>query len=427
MKDKKIQEKEKINMQLLNKKKQKLKENGITLIALVVTIIILLILAGVTLNMALSGDGLFSRARNAADKYKKAQEDEQKLISEIGKEMNSEYVGAYVIGYEPTKKTEENPFKIESSKTGVSKSDTEDLQYTTIDNIDEDGTQKFTTDAKIKWRIWDYDGTILRIILETPTKQKLTLKGAIGYNNGVNLINEICRQCYGEFGVDEKMKQGISVANLRRSDIQKVSTYDYTKYEEKENLSTEGEDNTLKFGETKIYTENLMFPKIWGDNDRNWSYKYEDEKYDGEDKECLIWEKEIEMNNKAESEKATEKLETKGSYYNHTYKISEFINQKYFDLIFSMENLDDDEFKDYYLAGRSVNFGNNFAQFCLNKVEPYGEKNKVAGYDYFRSYENNGNNRVGYCRLRPIVSINLKTSGYSLRKEGEKYSLSKDE
>ena len=59
MKDSKIQE----------KKKQKLKEKGITLIALVVTIIILLILAGVTLNMALSESGLFSRARQAADEY----------------------------------------------------------------------------------------------------------------------------------------------------------------------------------------------------------------------------------------------------------------------------------------------------------------------------------------------------------------------
>ena len=86
MKVKEIQEKDKINLKLQNKKKvQKLKEKGITLIALVVTIIILLILVGVTLNMAMSGDGLFSRARNAADKYKKAQEDEENIIDEISK------------------------------------------------------------------------------------------------------------------------------------------------------------------------------------------------------------------------------------------------------------------------------------------------------------------------------------------------------
>ena len=70
MKGKKIQEKEKMNLKIQNKKKvQKLKEEGITLIALVVTIIILLILVGVTLNMALSGDGLLAKARQAADEY----------------------------------------------------------------------------------------------------------------------------------------------------------------------------------------------------------------------------------------------------------------------------------------------------------------------------------------------------------------------
>ncbi len=77
MKCKKIQERKKINLKLQNKEKvQKLKEKGITLIALVVTIIILLILAGVTLNMALSGDGLFSKAKLAANKYNVASEQE---------------------------------------------------------------------------------------------------------------------------------------------------------------------------------------------------------------------------------------------------------------------------------------------------------------------------------------------------------------
>ena len=64
-------------------KKKSLKERGITLIALVVTIIILLILAGVTLNMALSQNGLFSKTQEAADKYKQAQEDEEIEVEKI--------------------------------------------------------------------------------------------------------------------------------------------------------------------------------------------------------------------------------------------------------------------------------------------------------------------------------------------------------
>ncbi len=57
-------------------KKQKLQERGITLIALVVTIIILLILTGVTLNIALSDGGLFSKTREAAKKYQTESERE---------------------------------------------------------------------------------------------------------------------------------------------------------------------------------------------------------------------------------------------------------------------------------------------------------------------------------------------------------------
>ena len=146
MKCKKLQEQKNVNLQLKNKKKQNLKEKGITLIALVVTIIILLILAGVTLNMAMSGDGLFSRARNAADKYKKAQEDEQDLISEIGKEMNSEYVGAYVEGYEPT----EGTYIIEGNISGLGESNLDSKgNEINNENLKQSGVQTFTTENEI--------------------------------------------------------------------------------------------------------------------------------------------------------------------------------------------------------------------------------------------------------------------------------------
>ena len=67
------------------------KERGITLVALVVTIIILLILAGVSIAMV-SGDGLFSRSRNAVNAYKNSADNEalqlnvyeQYMVNEIG-------------------------------------------------------------------------------------------------------------------------------------------------------------------------------------------------------------------------------------------------------------------------------------------------------------------------------------------------------
>ena len=64
-------------------KRRKLQERGITLVALVVTIIILLILAGVTLNLALGEGGIFARAKNTADRYQAAQANEQEQLSDL--------------------------------------------------------------------------------------------------------------------------------------------------------------------------------------------------------------------------------------------------------------------------------------------------------------------------------------------------------
>ena len=43
------------------------KENGVTLVALVITIIVLLILAGVTVSMVLGDDGILSQAEEAGE------------------------------------------------------------------------------------------------------------------------------------------------------------------------------------------------------------------------------------------------------------------------------------------------------------------------------------------------------------------------
>ena len=63
--------------------KIKKKEVGITLIALVITVIVLLILAGVTIA-ALSGDnGILTRAKEAKEKTEQAQDNESKILSNM--------------------------------------------------------------------------------------------------------------------------------------------------------------------------------------------------------------------------------------------------------------------------------------------------------------------------------------------------------
>ena len=63
------------------------KEKGITLVALVITIIILLILAGISIS-ALTQTGVFSRAKQAEQKSKEAQEQENAFLGDYENELN---------------------------------------------------------------------------------------------------------------------------------------------------------------------------------------------------------------------------------------------------------------------------------------------------------------------------------------------------
>ncbi len=57
--------------------------HAITLISLVITIVILIILAGVAVNLSLGENGLFRRAKEARDKYLTAEEKEQQQLNEL--------------------------------------------------------------------------------------------------------------------------------------------------------------------------------------------------------------------------------------------------------------------------------------------------------------------------------------------------------
>ena len=71
------------------KKKTSTREKGITLIALIVTIIVLLILAGVTSNLAVNNQGIKKKKKTATRAYKNASENEQTELNEIDKEIES--------------------------------------------------------------------------------------------------------------------------------------------------------------------------------------------------------------------------------------------------------------------------------------------------------------------------------------------------
>ena len=67
---------------------QNKQERGITLIALVVTIVVLLILAGISLNLVLGENGIITRAQQAEKQYQEAKVNEESGLNSISSEMN---------------------------------------------------------------------------------------------------------------------------------------------------------------------------------------------------------------------------------------------------------------------------------------------------------------------------------------------------
>ena len=65
------------------------KERGITLIALIVTIIVLLILAGVTISLAIKDQGIFTKAKTAGNAYINAQTTEQTGLNTADQDMQN--------------------------------------------------------------------------------------------------------------------------------------------------------------------------------------------------------------------------------------------------------------------------------------------------------------------------------------------------
>ena len=62
-------------------------EKGITLIALIVTIVIMLILAGVTIKLAIDDNGVIDNAKEAKDQYEQAQANEDSGLNDLSSEM----------------------------------------------------------------------------------------------------------------------------------------------------------------------------------------------------------------------------------------------------------------------------------------------------------------------------------------------------
>ena len=188
-------------------KRKKDKQAGITLIALVITVVVMLILAGVAIAAVVDGDGLFSKTRQAAEIYENATEEEgdriQSMINQIDEYLgNAEevetlveafkagkiHVGDYITNYNDKITNKSKTVNLEENETGVS------------------GTQTYTFDTNTTWRILglNEDGNQLVITTGSPIRKDgedpfLHLASGEGYYytndeyTDDNILDRICK------------------------------------------------------------------------------------------------------------------------------------------------------------------------------------------------------------------------------------------
>ena len=209
--------------------------SGITLVALVVTIVVLLILAGVTITALLGDDGIIKKAQNAADGTNLAVQDELIGMNSLTDKMNSILNGNGGGGTTPG--GDETPQIPEGLETGsevtytpttrepyhwdaeyATPYETTSSDYTTYD-IELNNTGDFKI-ADWKWKVLSIDETTgqVELIASAPTTGTVRLHGAQGYNNAVKLLNDACDRLYGD---DTK---GIEGRSVDIDDIEKYMT-----------------------------------------------------------------------------------------------------------------------------------------------------------------------------------------------------------
>lgn len=126
-----------------------IKNSAITMVSLIITIIILIILAGISISLIIGENGLITRAKEAKQKTQLAKEEEQKALNSIYDEINS-IEGSESIN--PIVKLEEYKKKIAQAitneKVETSKDDSTEIMVENIDKILEARTSDATATAE---------------------------------------------------------------------------------------------------------------------------------------------------------------------------------------------------------------------------------------------------------------------------------------
>ena len=124
-------------------------KRGITLVSLVVTIIVLLILAGITINLTIGEDGIIKRAQEAGKNYIDAAENEKVQLGQFTNEMNNIIGGSTNNGRTPyNSEFRKNVVEaIKNAGVATTESDTDETIIVNIGKILKEKTKDATATA----------------------------------------------------------------------------------------------------------------------------------------------------------------------------------------------------------------------------------------------------------------------------------------
>ena len=379
---------------------QKEAQKGITLIALVITIIVLLILAGVSIAMLTGQNGILTQANNAKNETELASAKEKVELAVIGA-ISQTRDGTLKVGnlrtelanyggtiegeaFPVTATVDGKSFTVDDkgnvelagekqpvTREGIEVGDY--VSYTpdtaTEKTYDADKLKKggYTSTQTVKkedlnWRVLrkNDDGSI--DLIGDATGNSVYFSGSLGYNNGVYLLNDICKELYSN------STHHITARSVNLEDMEKWLT-------DSGKTARASYSNAVKYGETKEYKgSNSYTPDIYGKT---------------EDESANYYSEPTTNTYTPASGTATadNTLNAKQTYYNIP------INQtNYGDgaKVLSSSNY-------YWVAARCVYCGSSYAYFGLRLAI-----SSVYGYNMF--YSSSSAYGISY-RLRPVVSL----------------------
>ena len=343
-------------------------QRGITLIALIITIIILLILAGISIS-ALTNQGLFKNAKEAQNAMDKAEGEQGKVLNEYEDEINKYLENDDKTAEKLVDKVNDGTIKVgDYVKYTPDTASTDAIlqELNTYSGSDANTTSTLTQES-LNWRVLDMEDGQVRLISELPTTSKIELSSYNGYNNAVKLLDDTCNVLYNNSKLASK------VQNLKIEDImEKMIETNYTNI-------------TANYGKQFTPT-NKYYPSILlKEKGQNVNGIVGTELNESEQKELI---------NQTTKPQATS-LEVKYTYWCKTMTISDFKNSKYYELFINNGS----NYSTYWMSSRCIDYPSGGARFNISRVHSGDVRASSL-------YNTNGAEYSDVNAFRPVVTLN---------------------